>query len=492
MAGDDYYEILGVERTASNDEIKQAYFSLARQYHPDSNPSESAAEYFLVLQKAYETLRNPKKRKEHDLMLLQAEPEVEMINVSCQLSASEIPINPDSQLVYALMELESLVGNVKSRPTTIHLCFVIDCSTSMHDTRINMVKESIFKCLKNLSPNDLISIVAFNDFSEIVLAPTRITDIEKINNKIRDLRTGGGTEIFKGLKTGVDLLWEGNLSTNNRYLILLTDGHTYGDEKLCFDLAQKAAKQGVIIATAGIGSDWNDKFLDKLANLTGGTSVFIYQSEDLYNYVNHLTLSLKNLFAHNTTIEILCDKRVRLNYLFRIEPSVAELGIESPISIGDLHTDSITRLLFAFQVDNAVAPEETIRLATGLIKSTAITEKGRKIRKNYKISVKIKNTPSHSSPPIVILNAISRITMYQMQEKARNEVQEGSIDQAVRHLESMATRMLIQGNQPLANIIIREADHISKERAFSSDGEKRIKYGTRALLQLPSPMKREE
>jgi Ca-activated chloride channel family protein len=198
------------------------------------------------------------------------------------------------------------------------------------------------------------------------------------------------------------------------------------------------------------------------------------------------------LFAHNTTIEILCDKRVRLNFLFRIEPSVAELGIESPISIGDLHTDSVTRLLFAFQVDNAVVPEEKIRLATGFIRSTSITEKGRKIRKNYKISVKIKDTPSHSSPPIVILNAISRITMYQMQEKVRREVQEGSIDQAVRHLESMATRMLIQGNQPLANIIIREADHISKERAFSSDGEKRIKYGTRALLQLPPPMKREE
>lgn len=490
MVADDYYEILGIERTASNDEIKQAYFSLARQYHPDSNPSESSAEYFLVLQKAYETLKNPKNRKEHDLMLLQAEPEVELINVSCQLSASEIPINPDSQLVYALMELESLVGNEKPRSTTVHLCFVIDCSTSMRDSRINMVKESLYKCTKNLSPNDLISIVAFNDFAEIILAPTRITDLEKINNKIRDLHTGGGTEIFKGLKTGADLLWQGNLGANNRYLILLTDGHTYGDENLCIDLAQKAGKQGVVIATAGIGSDWNDKFLDRLANLTGGTSMFIFQPEDLYNYINQLTLSFKTLFANNTTIELLCDKRVKLNYLFRIEPSVAELGVQSPISIGDLHSDLKTRLLFGFQINNAVVPEETIRLASGFIKSTSIGEKGHKIRKNYKISVKIKNKPSQSSPPIVILNAISRITMYQMQEKARSEVQEGSIDQAVKHLESMATRMLIQGNQPLANIIIREADHISKERAFSSDGEKRIKYGTRALMQLPPPTKR--
>ncbi len=492
MVGDDYYEILGIERTASNDEIKQAYFSLARQYHPDSNPSESASEYFLILQKAYETLRNPKKRKEHDLMLLQAQPEVDMIKISYQLSSPEIPVNPDSQLVYALMDLESLVGSEKARSSPIHICFVIDCSTSMHDSRINTVKESLYRCTKNLTRDDLISIVAFNDFAEIILTPTRLIDIEKINNKIRELHTGGGTEIFKGLKTGAELLWEGNLSHNNRYLVLLTDGHTYGDENACLELAEKASKQGVIITAAGIGSDWNDKFLDKLANLTGGSSVFIYQPEDLYNYLNQLTTSFKTVFAHNTTIEVLCDQRVKLNYLFRIEPSVAELGTQSPISIGDLHSDTTTRLLFAFQIDNAVVPDENLRLASGFIKSALISRKGQKFRKNYKISVKIKNIPSQASPPIAILNAISRFTMYQMQERARSEVQEGSIDQAVKRLESMASRMLIQGNQPLANILIREADHISKERAFSSDGEKRIKYGTRALLQLPPPMKREE
>ncbi len=490
--GENFYEILGIESTASAEEIRKAYFDLARQYHPDSNPSENASEYFLVLQKAYETLQNPKKRKEHDLMLTEGAPEPDLLKVTWQLSASEIPINPDAQLVYSLMDLESLVGNEKVTPTSVHLCFVIDCSTSMHDSRIDMVKECLYKCTKNLSPQDMISIVAFNDFAEIILTPTRITDIDKINNKIRELHTGGGTEIFKGLKTGTDLLWEGNSNSKNRYLIILTDGHTYGDEAACFDLAEKASKQGIIISAAGIGSDWNDKFLDKLANLTGGSSVFIYQPEDLYNYINQITLSFKTIFARNTSIEVICDKRVKINYAFRIEPSVAELGVQSPISIGDLHSDRKTRLLFAFQVDNAVEPEEVIRLASGFVKTESIAGKGQKIRKNYKISVKIKTNPSQVIPPVVILNAISRLTMYQMQEKARSDVQVGSIDQAVKRLESMASRMLVQGNQPLANIIIHEADHISKERTFSSDGEKRIKYGTRALMQLPPPMKREE
>lgn len=490
--GDNYYEILGVEPNASEDEIKRAYFSLARQYHPDSNPSESAEELFLALQKAYEVLRNPKKRKEYDLLVHQDELDPALISVRQELSTSEIPVSHDPQLVYALMELNTQITLDNSSPTSVHLCFVIDCSTSMKGNRMEMVKDSLFKCTKNMSQQDMISIVAFNDFAEIVLTPTRINDVEKIDNKIRDLHTGGGTEIFKGLKAGIELLWEGNTSAKNRYLILLTDGHTYGDDEACMRLAEKARQQGITITTFGIGNDWNDKLLDQLANLTGGTSVFVYHAEDLYNYLQQLTGSLRTIFARNTSIDVLCNIQVKLNYVFRIEPFVADLGSSSTICIGDLHTDQKTRLLFAFQVDEAVNPGEMLHLASGYIKSELIVGSRQKVRKGYKLSVKITNNLTPEAPPIDILNAISRITMYQMQEKARKDVQEGDINQAVKRLENMATHMLIQGNQPLANVLMREASFINKERAYSSDGEKRIKYSTRALLQLPPPMKREE
>jgi curved DNA-binding protein len=66
MAKRDYYEVLGVARTATADDIRKAYRKLARQYHPDVNKSPDAAKKFTEVQEAYDVLSDDSRRRTYD------------------------------------------------------------------------------------------------------------------------------------------------------------------------------------------------------------------------------------------------------------------------------------------------------------------------------------------------------------------------------------------------------------------------------------------
>ena len=66
MKYQDFYKILGVERTADASEIKKAYRRLARKYHPDMNKAANSEEKFKEVNEAYEVLKDAEKRKAYD------------------------------------------------------------------------------------------------------------------------------------------------------------------------------------------------------------------------------------------------------------------------------------------------------------------------------------------------------------------------------------------------------------------------------------------
>lgn len=90
MAWVDYYQILGVSRWASDEDIKKAYRKLVLQYHPDRNPgSREAEEIVRRINMAYEIIGNPETRKSYDRLSWGVEPSLEAVDLAAILQDME-------------------------------------------------------------------------------------------------------------------------------------------------------------------------------------------------------------------------------------------------------------------------------------------------------------------------------------------------------------------------------------------------------------------
>jgi len=270
---DNYYARLGIPFDATRDEVRTAYHDAARRLHPDANPSPVAVEQFLRIQEAYETLIDPQKRKEYERNF----PSVDQssgVTMNILSSRRELVLSPDPQLVYAMMEIIP-IPTAEKVTIPLNLCILIDRSTSMQGERMDIVKATAKNLIRQLRPVDYLSIVAFSDRAEVIVPAVRLANgLEKLEAQISLLHTGGGTELSYGLAAGLEEVTRFLKPNFVNHLILITDGHTYGDEKECLALADKAREAGVTISGLGIGNEWNDKFLDSLTSKTGGNSAY--------------------------------------------------------------------------------------------------------------------------------------------------------------------------------------------------------------------------
>lgn len=480
-AGQDFFQILRIERDATPAEIRAAYFELARQYHPDANPDPSVREHFLSIQNAYAVLSNPDQRTEYAKKLPPVPPAPE-ISVNCRYSRIIVPYLDEPQLVYALLELVCKAEPDRSQYPPIHVCLVVDRSTSMHGERIDEVKANIFQFFKLLKPNDLISVVTFSDRADVVIPPSRIADLVRMESRVDQISTGGGTEILSGLEMGLSQLSAAKGMRMVRHMILLTDGHTYGDEQACFEFAKRASREGVTINALGIGHEWNDAFLDRITSLSGGNTLYVTSPSDLHHFLEQKLRSLTMVYARKISFSFEGSPKVELKYAFRINPDIGPIQVTSPISFGNLHFEKSLVIFMEFLLPGFQGEVQKISLAEGRLVMEIPSYEGGEVSLQLNLTREVRPDPEPELPPPAIIEAMSHLSLYRLQDRARQEVASGNIAQATRHLQHLATHLLSQGNRALAYDVLVEAEHIQQNRKYSQEGDKRIKYGTRALL----------
>ena len=482
-----YYEHLGVPRDANQEEIRHAYRQLVLRLHPDTNLKKGETEQFLNLQQAYECLSDPLRKVEYDSQHPEESIQPIPLNVYTHYSQSSLVRLTEPQLLYSLLELIIQPGTnqlVSTIPLNISL--VVDCSTSMRGIRLDTVKSTAIELVRQLQPNDIFSLVKFNDRAELLIPAGNLIDLKSTEMKIQLLQAGGGTEIFKGLDIGFSQVNQFRAANRVNHIILITDGRTYGDEVNCNNLADQSSALGISISALGIGNQWNDRFLDHITSKTGGICEFISDISDFRGSILNEISRLGSNLTEQITFNYQTSQEVELQSAFRLKPGSTPLVLGPPLNFGFMPKNGAMSILLEFVIKDIPSTASTYTIAKGFI-NYEIPRHKKKSNYVQRLSIdrKITREPIHETPPINIINAISSFNLYLMQERAREEMAKGDFKSATRHMEILATHLLRKGEINFAQTVLDEIAYIQQNQSYSDNGEKRLKYGTRSLL-LPA------
>ncbi|MEP7356279.1 MAG: DnaJ domain-containing protein [Anaerolineales bacterium] len=482
MTTGDLYNLLGLSAKATPDEVRAAYHQAARRFHPDTNPSPGAVEEFKLVADAYAILSDASQRATYDAAVEQTG-SGPLLAIKALYSQDRLPALAEPQVVYVLLEIQpSILADLPEPP--LNLCLVIDRSTSMQGNRLDQVKGAVLQVLDNLKESDTFSVVTFSDRAEVIVPAQRgLAERTLSKAKISTVSAGGGTEILQGLLSGLTELHRHISPAGVNHLLLLTDGRTYGDEADCLMLAHLAASDGIAISGLGIGDEWNDAFVDALTGRTGGTATYISAAQNVAGFIQERVRGLGATFAERLNVQVTLDPGMELASVFRVSPDSGPVPIEQPLQLGSLPKNGPSTILFKFRLPPLAPGKQNIARLSFFADVVSLGRRGERMALD--LALPVVQDASPSSPPQKLVDALGRLSQYQMQERAWQQAAAGDVDGATERLKTLGTRLLASGQPELARLALSEASRLEKTRVLSEDAKKKLKYGTRALMSEP-------
>ncbi|MBE0690566.1 MAG: VWA domain-containing protein, partial [Anaerolineae bacterium] len=289
-------------------------------------------------------------------------------------------------------------------------------------------------------------------------------------------------EIYQGLSSAVKEARRYLAPRLVNHILLLTDGYTFGDQPQTLQLARTAAQEGIVVSAMGLGQEWNDEFLDEIASVTGGTSAYINSAGAVVRFMNSHVRNLSNVFADRVQLSIAPDADVKLEYVFKLQPSPQPLTIgQGFIPLGSLHRNRPISVLMQFELPEGMSTDfRSIARIVSL--GDILAERISSFQAMSDISVEVSADATIENPPTAILDALGKLTLYQMQERAQDALEKGDVRKATQHLENLAARLSALGESELAQQALAEAQQVAHTAALTDKGRKALKYQTRHLL----------
>ncbi|EAZ90987.1 vWA domain-containing protein [Crocosphaera chwakensis] len=388
------------------------------------------------------------------------------MKVSYTLSQSLIPIQtPTTVDLLVNFKPESSVELVPRRP--LNLSVVLDRSGSMAGYALSNAIQATEKLVDFLSPDDLLSVIIYDDVAEVIVPHQAVTNKQEIKAKIKKIRARGCTNLSGGWLLGCSQV-KSHLSTDklNRVL-LLTDGlANIGERKpeILLKTAAEKAQQGIVTTTLGFGSNFNEDLLIGMADAAGGNFYFIQSPDDSADVFHIEMESLLSLVTQNLIVTLHPQKNVTIkevlnNYSTTIKKEKTE------VILGDVyHTENKPLALsLSIEPQKKIGKSEILTLSYRY--DTVINDSIKTLDGEIPITIAVDDEEASKNlqPNPEVIEKTSQFRIAQVKDEAIQLADQGKYQEASKKLQE-----IIEGLKEKALIEFFEiAEEISQLEYYS-------------------------